>query len=179
MAGGGSPAPGADQGQRGGVLPLGQRGQREHPVAQRDLHVVAFPHPDEQRVGTYRGDGIAVGMGDGHLVAAQRDAEGGVGAGVDEPDPGPLPGTGGERPGRAADAAVDQVVGIPDIAGVAAEQRAAGPGHHRVRPGGPAAHGGDGDAAGMGMPLMPLIIGDGDAAAIDMPLMPWRRAART
>ena len=38
------------------------------------------------------------------------------------------------------------------------------------------------EAAGMGIPLiplMPLIIGDGDAAAIDMPPMLLRRASRT
>jgi hypothetical protein len=36
----------------------------------------------------------------------------------------------------------------------------------------------EGESPGMGMPLM-LPIGDGDAAAIDMPLIPLRRAART
>ena len=29
-----------------------------------------------------------------------------------------------------------------------------------------------GDVVGMGMPLMPLVIGDGDGAAMDIPPMP-------
>ena len=37
---------------------------------------------------------------------------------------------------------------------------------------------GDGEEAGMGMPLMLLVIGDGDVAML-IPAMPWRRAART
>jgi hypothetical protein len=37
----------------------------------------------------------------------------------------------------------------------------------------------DGDADGIGMPLMLGMTGDGEAAAMDMPPMPERRAART
>jgi hypothetical protein len=122
-------------------------------------------------------------------VAAEGDAEGGVGAGVDEPDPCPLPGAGRERPGRVADAAVDQVVGVADIAGVAASSALRAPDSTGFGPLGaadpvgddvaPGALPVDGDADGMGMPLMLLIIGDGDAAAMDMPPIPPRRAAST
>ena len=39
---------------------------------------------------------------------------------------------------------------------------------------------GDGEEAGMGIPLMlPIGEGDGDAAAMPMPPMPWRSTDRT
>lgn len=54
-------------------------------------------------------------MGDRHDVPGQRDAEGGVGAHVDEADADPLTGLGVEGGRRGRDAPVDEVVGVVDV----------------------------------------------------------------
>ena len=64
-------------------------------------------------------------MGDCHPVAGQRDPDRRVGSGIDEAQPDPLPRLGGESCWCFRNSAVDDVVGIGDVARVAAEQLAA------------------------------------------------------
>lgn len=104
-------------------LAFGEGDQREHPVAQGDLKVVALAHGDHQRVHRDRRDRIAIGVRHGQLVPAQRDPEGGVTAGVDDPDPGLLPGFGCERRGRGRRPAIEQVVGVGHVTGVPTQHR--------------------------------------------------------
>jgi hypothetical protein len=60
-------------------------------------------------------------VGDGQPVPADGDAERGVAAGVDQPDPYPRAGRAGELGGVGGGFAVDQVVRVVHVAGVAAE----------------------------------------------------------
>ena len=89
--------------------------QREHPVAKGDQDVHPLTLCEVQGTGLDRPDGEAVGVGDGHHVAAERDPEEGVGGGVDDPDPRPLARPGGEGARRSRDASVDQVVVGPVV----------------------------------------------------------------
>ena len=108
---GAAPVRGTDQGESLALLTLGERDQREDAVGDSDLDVVPFAHGDHQGVGGGRDDGVAVGVGDGEPVSGEGDPEGGVGAGVDDPDPHLLPGLGGEYVRGVRDPPVGQVVG--------------------------------------------------------------------
>ena len=117
------------------MLALGGRDEREGAVGQHDLDVEAFPHPDEDRVGRGRDDGVAVAVGDGDAVAAERDPEGRVGAGIDQPQPGALTGLAGQGLRRGRYAAVRQIVRVRDVAGPAQQRR-----NHGLGPAHAAAH---------------------------------------
>jgi hypothetical protein len=105
------------------VLALGRGYQRDDAVAQSDGHVIALAHRDHHRVGLDRGHREAVAVRDRHLVFAKGDPKRGVGAGVDDADPHACTwlATQGDR--RVGGLAVDQIVGVVDIAGPSQDGR--------------------------------------------------------
>ena len=74
-------------------LPSAEAKRGKAPSPRVTSHVVALAHPDQQRVGVPGADREPVAVGDGQPVTAQGDPERGVGAGVDDPDADPLPGS--------------------------------------------------------------------------------------
>ena len=92
VAAGAAPAPVRTTASPWPCLALGRRDEREDPVAQGDADVVPLSHADQQRVGAAGWTGKPSVWVTVIAVAAEGDPERGVGAGVDQPDPDPLPG---------------------------------------------------------------------------------------
>ena len=116
------PDAGREQRPAQGVLALRGSDQGEHAVAGGDDDVVALAHADQQCVDVGRYHRESVGVRDPHPVAAEGDPERGVRSGVDEPDSDALTGLGPECRRGLGDPAVHDVIGVDDVAGVAAEQ---------------------------------------------------------
>ena len=105
-----------------GVFSFRGRDEREDAVGGGHDDVVAFGHPDQQRIDLVGHHGETVVWVTVIKIAGQRHAKCGVGAAIDETDPDSLARLRIECGGGSGDPPVDQVVGVGDVSGIAAEQ---------------------------------------------------------